>query len=68
MVLDFRILCLVIEKSEDNYIDVIKKMKEDGITNINALVSGSNLGVLNLYSKFGFRFSNTLFGYRKIRS
>ena len=42
-------------------------MKEDGITNINTLVSGTNLGVINLYSKFGFRFSNTLFGYRKIR-
>jgi len=47
--------------------NIIKKMKEDGITNINTLVSGTNLGVINLYSKFGFRFSNTLFGYRKIR-
>ena len=46
---------------------IFEKLKTMGVKNIDVMISASNIGILNLYSKFGFKFSDTYFGYRKIR-
>jgi hypothetical protein len=46
---------------------IIRKLKDEGVSDINALVSGSNLPIINLYSRFDFRFVSSFFGYRKFR-
>ena len=38
------------------------------IKNVSALISASNIRILNLYSYFGFKFSKTFFGYHKHRN
>lgn len=47
---------------------VIMDMKDKNLTKINALISATNLSVVNLYSHFGFKFSNSFLGYRKFRN
>ena len=46
---------------------IIMKLKNDDIKNINAIISANNISIINLYSHFGFRFSNSFIGYRKFR-
>lgn len=47
---------------------VFEKLKEFNVKSIDVMISASNIGIINLYSKFGFKFSETYFGYRKIRT
>lgn len=47
---------------------IFEHLKENKVKNVNALISASNLNVVNLYSKFEFRFSDVYFGYRKFRN
>ena len=47
---------------------VMMGMKYKNLTKINALISATNLNVVNLYSHFGFKFSNSFLGYRKFRN
>lgn len=46
---------------------ILKLLHNNNIHNINTLISSSNIGVINLYSFFNFKFTDTYFGYRKIR-
>jgi hypothetical protein len=46
---------------------IFKQLESENITHINALISANNIGILNLYSFFDFKFKNSYMGYRKIR-
>lgn len=46
---------------------IFKQLESEGITHVNALISANNIGILNLYSFFDFKFKNSYIGYRKIR-
>ena len=46
---------------------IFKQLDIEGITHVNALISANNIGILNLYSFFDFKFKNSYVGYRKIR-
>jgi hypothetical protein len=46
---------------------IFKQLESEGTTHINALISANNIGILNLYSFFDFKFKNSYIGYRKIR-
>jgi hypothetical protein len=47
---------------------VIMYMKDKNLIKIKALISASNLNIMNLYSHFGFKFSDSFLGYRKFRN
>jgi hypothetical protein len=44
---------------------VLKNAKERGIDTVETIISSSNIGVINLYSYFGFRFNKSLVGLHK---
>lgn len=44
----------------------LKYFQKKEIKKINTIISASNLGILNLYSKFGFNFEKTLIGFHKL--
>jgi hypothetical protein len=44
---------------------VFEMNKRLGIRELSSLISASNIGVVNLYSYFGFKFEETLLGYHK---
>ena len=46
---------------------ILKQLENENITHITALISANNIGILNLYSFFDFKFKNSYIGYRKIR-
>jgi len=47
---------------------VMMDLKNNGMESINALISANNINVMNLYSHFEFRFSDSFIGYRKFRN
>jgi hypothetical protein len=46
---------------------VFEYLKNKNIKSVRAMISAHNLNVINLYSYFGFKFTNSYIGYRKIR-
>lgn len=45
--------------------EILLYNKSIGVASIEALISASNIGVLNIYSFFGFKIKNTFFGFHK---
>lgn len=46
---------------------IFEKYKNEGIKKITTTISATNIPVVNLYSHFGFKFTQALHGYRKFR-
>ena len=47
---------------------VFEYLKNKNILSVNAMISAHNLSVINLYSYFGFKFTESYIGYRKLRN
>lgn len=45
--------------------EILKFNKEEGINKISTLISASNVNMANVYSFFGFKINETLFGFHK---
>ena len=46
---------------------VFEYLKNENMVSVNAMISAHNLSVINLYSYFDFKFTDSYIGYRKIR-
>lgn len=46
---------------------IFEYLKDKEIISVNAMISSHNLNVINLYSYFDFKFTNSYIGYRKLR-
>lgn len=45
--------------------EILQYNKEQGIRKMKTLISASNVGVVNVYAHFGFKFKQTLLGFHK---
>lgn len=46
---------------------VFSEFKDKGVKKFTTTISAANIPVVNLYSRFGFKFSEALYGFRKFR-
>ena len=47
---------------------VFNEYKDRGVRKFNTTISAANIPVVNLYSRFKFKFSQALYGFRKFRN
>ena len=47
---------------------VFEYLKTEGNLSVNAMISSHNIGIINLYSFFNFKFTQSYIGYRKLRN
>jgi hypothetical protein len=47
---------------------VFEYLKMQNMISVNAMISSHNIGIINLYSFFDFKFTHSYIGYRKLRN
>lgn len=47
---------------------VFEYLKIENVISVNAMISSHNIGIINLYSFFDFKFTHSYIGYRKLRN